>query len=209
MVISTIVCLVILSESHMVIRSLQYLEKYEGGSTYLTQSESRDRRSCIWPSFICSQWKMWIIESAIISNWFQAGDMKVQVRSHQIMSGKNVAGAVYTCAEGVDICARQISASECMMRAAWPYVYRFTPRDAYGMAFGYTICPRTFMGIWIVWTLICPNGEYVLSGRAPIHVVCVRCCMPDKCDMYRPQKCFTTAKEQYIVGIIRCASWVP
>ena len=52
---------------------------------------------------------------------------------------------------GVDIYARHISASECMIRAARLNVYRFTARDAYGVTFGYMTVPRTFMGVRIKW----------------------------------------------------------
>ena len=63
-------------------------------------------------------------------------------------------------------------APECIIRAAWPYIYSYkcTPRNTYGMTFAYTICPRTFMGIRVVWTLICPNR----AGMSPFtHAVCI------------------------------------
>ena len=39
--------------------------------------------------------------------------------------------------------------------------YKFTPRDAYGVIFGYPICPQPAMGIQIGFTLICPNREKI------------------------------------------------
>ena len=82
------------------------------------------------------------------------------------MCRKNVAGAFCMCVErdGCGVLSHTPRMRDGTKRVQYT-VYRVTPRDAYGVAFGHPICPQLFIAIRIRFTLICPNSDIFRSAH--------------------------------------------